>query len=507
MMTEPAVHTISVAHFASLPETSVVEHWSFTTDELLSWLERKPTARWKGQHSTPGWSPAQYDPPERARDNIKAVYALVLDYDKNRPTFEAVAALWSPFYGLIYTTKSHDIDAHRLRVVLPLSRPVTPGEYDQLWLWATQLSARSELTTDGQAKDASRFWYVPTPPDRGEWQAQRLTGSTLDVDATLPLVVVEPQLRVVTTSPPVTTDARVTRARAYLEKIPGAVSGDGGHTATFNAVAHVMFGFDLDADTTYSLIAQDYNPRCDPPWNEKQLRHKIESVATRCKRERGYLLDQQRAPIYTTQQAADRAPEVPAELDVDWRSLLVIGDKGKARRGYNNVLAFVRHHPDYRGHWSLNSMTGDVWFKGAPIRDTFVHDVRAHADRVLGFSPGRDDVDAAILTSAQDRPFHPIRQYLDSIDWDGQSRLALMADEYLGAPGNLYAQMVRRWMIGAVARALSPGCKLDTALMLFGKQGFFKSTFFSILGGQWHSDSAIDISNKDSFQQIHAAWI
>jgi predicted P-loop ATPase len=67
--------------------------------------------------------------------------------------------------------------------------------------------------------------------------------------------------------------------------------------------------------------------------------------------------------------------------------------------------------------------------------------------------------------------------------------------------------MLRRFMIGAAARALWPGCKLDTALMLVGAQGIGKSTFFSILGGPWHSDTFVDITNKDSFVQIHSAWM
>jgi predicted P-loop ATPase len=171
------------------------------------------------------------------------------------------------------------------------------------------------------------------------------------------------------------------------------------------------------------------------------------------------------------------------------------------------VLAFVRHHPDYRGRWSLNTMTGSTYFNDAAMSDTFVHDIRAHADRVLGFTPGRDDTEAAILTSAQDRKFHPIQQYLRSVDWDGVERLASIARDFFGSSDPLHAEVARKWMISAVARALNPGCKVDTALMLVGDQGFFKSSFFTILGGDWHADSPIDISNKDSFAQIHAAWI
>lgn len=309
------------------------------------------------------------------------------------------------------------------------------------------------------------------------------------------------------TAPVVSTDQRVRRASAYLAKLPGAVSGDGGHTATFNAVATIMFGFDLDAATTYQLIAHEYNPRCDPPWSERELKHKIDSAAKNCTRTRGYLLDDDRRPTRTTEQAARQAPAPTDSEPENWAAQIIATDKGKTKRGYHNVLTFVRLYPDYRGRWSFDTMTGDVWFGDAKMPDTFVHEIRAHADRRLGFTPSRDDVEAAIQTCAEQRPFHPIQNYLRSVDWDGVPRLRSMARDYFGSDSDLHAELVRKWMISAVARAMNPGCKVDTALMLHGEQGYFKSTFFSILGAQWHADSAIDISNKDSFQQIHAAWI
>jgi hypothetical protein len=62
----------------------------------------------------------------------------------------------------------------------------------------------------------------------------------------------------------------------------------------------IMFGFDLDEATTYNLIASEYNPRCDPAWSERELQHKIKSVAETCKRPRGYLLEVDRRPSRTT---------------------------------------------------------------------------------------------------------------------------------------------------------------------------------------------------------------
>jgi len=307
------------------------------------------------------------------------------------------------------------------------------------------------------------------------------------------------------TPPTGTVDSRIDRAKKYLEKIPGALQGSSGSTQTFNAVAAVMFGFDLDAGTTFSLIDSYYNPRCSPLWSERDLRHKIDSCAKSCTRERGYLLDTARRPVHTTEQAAEQSPAVTSSKD--WRAEMIANDKGGYKRGYANVLTFVRYHPAYQGRWSLNTMTGGVWFDGVPILETFVHEVRAHLDRTVGFSPATQDVDAAILSSAQERTFHPIQQYLRSVDWDGQPRLVEMAATYFGSESALHSELVRKWMISAVARALNPGCKVDTALMLYGKQGFYKSSFFAILGGTWHADSPIDIANKDSFQQIHAAWL
>lgn len=86
-------------------------------------------------------------------------------------------------------------------------------------------------------------------------------------------------------------DRKVTRARAYLAKMSPSIDGSGGHDALWAAVLALRIGFDLDEPTTKGLVVADFNPRCDPPWDERDIDHKLDGVERADKAsERGYLL-------------------------------------------------------------------------------------------------------------------------------------------------------------------------------------------------------------------------
>lgn len=101
----------------------------------------------------------------------------------------------------------------------------------------------------------------------------------------------------VTNSQPVSTrtsaDAVERRALAYLDKLPPAISGNGGHAATYAAATVLVHGFEIGPDRALTLLLDHYNPRCEPPWTEKELQHKVASAATKPHREpRGWLLNE-----------------------------------------------------------------------------------------------------------------------------------------------------------------------------------------------------------------------
>jgi predicted P-loop ATPase len=102
-----------------------------------------------------------------------------------------------------------------------------------------------------------------------------------------------------------------------------------------------------------------------------------------------------------------------------------------------------------------------------------------------------------------------VRRYLSGLTWDGEPRIVRVATHLFGIdrPEPLQQRILRRWFISAVARAMQPGSKVDTALVLVGPQGYRKSSFFATLGGEWFNDSHMDITTKDGILQLHAAWI
>ena len=96
------------------------------------------------------------------------------------------------------------------------------------------------------------------------------------------------------------------RASAYLATMPEAISGQGGHDACYAAACALVRGFGLDDGETFALLASEFNPKCKPPWSDKELRHKIKSAAVKSTRPHGYLLVGR--PEWQTQQGTNLPP-------------------------------------------------------------------------------------------------------------------------------------------------------------------------------------------------------
>ena len=123
-------------------------------------------------------------------------------------------------------------------------------------------------------------------------------GDRLDVDQALAVIPVEVSPNWSPDRPtgpaPLDLASRVERASRYLAAMPPAISGSGGHAAAFRAALVLVRGFQLPPDEALKLLAQDFSPRCQPPWSLWELKHKVQSAATRARVPAGWLLNARR---------------------------------------------------------------------------------------------------------------------------------------------------------------------------------------------------------------------
>src|SRR6516165_10953905 len=113
----------------------------------------------------------------------------------------------------------------------------------------------------------------------------------------------------------------------------------------------------------------------------------------------------------------------------------------------------------------------------------------------------------AVEAVAKDASFHPVRDYLTGLTWDGTARIAGFAATYLGAEATSYHSEVSRCMfIAAVARIMRPGCKHDHMPILEAPQGKGKSKAIATLFSPWFTDDLAEFGSKDASMQVRAAW-
>jgi predicted P-loop ATPase len=125
-----------------------------------------------------------------------------------------------------------------------------------------------------------------------------------------------------------------------------------------------------------------------------------------------------------------------------------------------------------------------------------------------GLFVGVDVVATAVECVAREHSFHPIREYLSGLEWDGKPRIDTWLCDYFGTPDSEYSRAIAaRWLISAVARVFQPGCKADHTLVLEGRQGAKKSSALSVLASPWFTDQVDDFESKDAILQIHQGWI
>ena len=129
----------------------------------------------------------------------------------------------------------------------------------------------------------------------------------------------------------------------------------------------------------------------------------------------------------------------------------------------------------------------------------------------MGYKVGKELAIDCLVQVANENPYNPVTEYLLHCERHVEpTYIDGLATAYL-RPGDdgttIYDEMLKRTLIGAVARAFDPGYKHDTACVIMGDQGAYKSSFWGCLGGPFYSDALGDISTKDDVMVLHRSWI
>jgi putative DNA primase/helicase len=177
-----------------------------------------------------------------------------------------------------------------------------------------------------------------------------------------------------------------------------------------------------------------------------------------------------------------------------------------------NLDNIVKDDPFFCRRLKYNGLSERVEYDGERLTDQHTYRVQMAIGRTYGLEYSEAAVSACLAETAMQRTYHPVHRFLTRIRWDGVPRIDRYLVDCIGAEDTpLHRAISRRWFVSCVARAMGRGkepVKVDTVLILAGPQGARKSTSFRTLAGaDWFSDTALDLRNKDSFQTIRGVWL
>ena len=182
-----------------------------------------------------------------------------------------------------------------------------------------------------------------------------------------------------------------------------------------------------------------------------------------------------------------------------------------------NCLTVFQNDPYLQGAIRYNILTERIdivkplwWEKPtATLNDTDFNYLMLYLEDKYGLTSEKK-IEKAISIVADCNKYHPIRDYLNSLKWDGTERIRYALTRYLGAEDSEYTyECLRLFMLGAIHRVFKPGCKFEVMLCLVGGQGAGKSTFFRLLAvrDEWFSDDLKRIDDDNVYRKMQGHWI
>ena len=481
---------------------------------------------------------------------------LTLDLDKAKVGFIDKFTAESKYLSCLYTTHSHTKEEPRCRVIVPLSRDVTPDEYNAIArLFASQFGIEQ---FDACSFRIAQLMFYPTTPKDGEFIFKKIEGEVLNPDEFLADYPMWHDISTLPLTPDELPKNNVQRGRK--KKDPTELKGVIGAFCRAYTVQEAIETYlsdvyePTDKNNRYSLKSADskggliiYDDKyafshhatdiaCGKELNAFQLVmlhlfgsdnndavKKMKEVARDDEHVRTQLIldNGEFDEDEINDDSQSESPVVSKAKPIkDWISKLSIGIDGAIENTSKNLEIILENDKNLQG-FAYNELSNRVEVIGRvpwdrPKDNRFWREadesqLRLYIDKkYIEFKERNFEVTFNAIVD--NRRFHPVRDYLDTLPkWDGVKRVEEVFIKFLSADDNEYTRAITKKTFAAcVARAYRPGTKFDSIPVLDGAQGIGKSTLIKYLAGEeFFSDnlSLTDMNDKTAAEKIQGNWL
>lgn len=487
----------------------------------------------------------------RKKDSVLSRSALCLDMDYAEASVIDQIEMFFSFRCWFYSTHKHTPEKPRFRLIVPLSRDVSPDEYTAVGRKIAEEIGIEQF--DDTTYEPSRLMYWPSTSSDGEFIFREIEGELLDPDAILAkytdwhnsaewpvskrqTTVVQREVK--KQADPLTKPGLVgafCRTYPVTDAIDTFLQDVYKHSAMPGRYDYIPADSQAGVviyEDKYAFSHHATDPACGKLMNAFDVvrLHKYGSLDSRADED----TDPAKLPSFKAMQefavqdervkqqlAKERqlaaAEEFDADQGDDWQSVLELDKQGKVKDTLTNIANILRFDLNlrsivYNEFKCMVDVIGELpWCQVKPgWGDADLACAKVYFERVYGIWSPTKFKDALLAVVSAERTYHPIKNYFDTLTWDGEERIDHLLVDYLGAEDNEYTRAVtRKTLCAAVARVYEPGVKFDSILVLNGPQGIGKSTFFSRLGRQWYSDSLTisDMRDKTAAEKLQGYWI
>lgn len=486
----------------------------------------------------------------RKKDCVISRSAVTLDMDYGREGIIDEIEMFFDMKMMIYSTHKHTPENPRLRLIIPLSREITPDEYGAVSRKIAE-DIGIELFDDS-TYEPSRLMYWPSTSADGDFVFREIDGAVVNPDEVLSRYK---DWRDVSSWPVSNRQTAVVTRNIKKQENP---LEKGGLIGAFNRAYPITEAIDtfipdvyrhsampgrydyVPADSSAGVVIYDdlfayshhaTDPCCNNLMNAFDVvrLHKFGSLDAKAdegteigklpsfRAMQDFASQDEKVKAVLAEERQKTAEEEFSEPDGDWQGRLDIDRQGRVKDTLTNIALIIKYDPNlqnivYNEFKDTIDVIGELpWTQVKPgWNDSDLANAKVYFERVYGIWSPTKFKDALLAVVSSDRVYHPIKKYFSRLKWDGKERIDTLLIDYFGASDTPYTRaVIRKTLVAAVARIFEPGKKFDSILVLNGPQGMGKSTFFAILGMEWFSDSLsiADMRDKTAAEKLQGYWI